>query len=165
MRTKYFLNIAIISLTILIISCKENKMVENANDEQVTESVYDSILAKEYGADQYGMKTYVIAFLKSGPDRIEDKVKAAELQKAHMSNIKRMSEEGKLLLAGPFLDNGELRGIYVFNVATLEEAKELTASDPAIQAGSLEMELKEWYGSAALMGMNDLKEKITKINF
>ena len=165
MRTKYFLNIAIISLTILIISCKENKMVENANDEQVTETVYDSILAKEYGADQYGMKTYVIAFLKSGPDRIEDKVKAAELQKAHMSNIKRMSEEGKLLLAGPFLDNGELRGIYVFNVATLEEAKELTASDPAIQAGSLEMELKEWYGSAALMGMNDLKEKITKINF
>jgi uncharacterized protein YciI len=165
MKTKCFLNIAIISLTILFISCKENKTVELANDEQVTETVYDSILAKEFGADQYGMKTYVIAFLKSGPNRIEDKVRAAELQKAHMSNIKRMAEEGKLLLAGPFLDNGELRGIYVFDVATLEEAKELTASDPAIQAGSLEMELKEWYGSAALMGVNDLKDKVTKIKF
>ena len=164
MKSNTFLSISIIALFFLFISCKENKTVKVKNNVPVTESVYDSILAKQYGADDYGMKKYVIAFLKKGPNRIEDKVKAAELQKAHMSNIKRMGEEGKLVLAGPFLDNGELRGIYIFNVSSLKEAEELTASDPAIQAGSLEMELKEWYGSAALMGVNELHNKVAKIS-
>ena len=165
MKTNTLLNISIIALFFLFISCKENKTVNVNNDESVTESVYDSILAKKFGADDYGMKKYVIAFLKSGPNRTKDKVKATELQKAHRSNISRLAKEGKLVLAGPFLDNGELRGIYIFNVSSLEEAKELTNSDPAIQAGSLEMELKEWYGTAGLIGVNDLHKKVTKIKF
>jgi uncharacterized protein YciI len=73
-----------------------------------------------------------------------------------------MAEEGKLVLAGPFLDDGELRGIYVFNVETVEEARALTATDPAIQAGSLVMELKPWYGSAAVMSINEMHPKLQK---
>ena len=61
------------------------------------------------------------------------------------------------------MDNDDLRGIYIFNVETIEEAEKLTKSDPAIQAGSLTMELKEWYGSAALMLVNDLHKKIAKV--
>ena len=117
-------------------------------------------LAKELGADQYGMKQYVIAFLYRGPNRTTDSIKSAELQRAHLENIGRLAEEGKLVVAGPFLDHGDLRGIYIFNVTTVEEAETLTATDPAIKAGSLRMELKPWYGSAALMKVNEWHEKI-----
>ena len=115
-------------------------------------------------ADQYGMKQYVMAFLKAGPNRTNDKEKALALQKAHLENIGRMAEEGKLVLAGPFLDGGELRGIYVFDVKTVEEAQALTESDPAIQAGSLTMELHLWYGSAALKKVNNIHKTIAKEN-
>ncbi|THH40659.1 YciI family protein [Neolewinella litorea] len=113
-------------------------------------------LIEEYGADAYGMKPYVMAFLRTGPNRSPDSTAAAELQRAHLENIERMAEAGDLVLAGPFLDEGELRGIYVFNVATVEEARALTASDPAVRAGTLVMELHSWYGSAGLMGLNEL---------
>ena len=125
-------------------------------------SAYDAELASEYGADEYGMKTYVMALLKSGPNRDRSPEEAQDLQRAHMANIRRLAEEGKLILAGPFLSDGELRGIYVFNVSTIEEAKALTETDPAIQAGSLVMELHPWYGSAGLMAMKDLQGKLSK---
>ncbi|MCK6640770.1 MAG: YciI family protein [Bacteroidia bacterium] len=112
---------------------------------------YNAELATKLGADEYGMKQYVMAYLKRGPKRDQDSATAAELQKAHLENINRMAEEGKLIVAGPFMDDGDVRGIYVFNVATVEEAKALTETDPAIKAGRLEMELHPWYGSAALM--------------
>jgi len=123
---------------------------------------FDEALAKKYGADEYGMKKYVMAFLKKGPNRDMSKEKAAELQAAHMENIGKMAEAGKLVLAGPFFGEGDLRGIYIFDVQSLEEAKALTESDPAIEAGSLEMDLVEWYGSAALMGINEVHKNIAK---
>ena len=115
------------------------------------------------GADDYGMRKYVMAFLKVGPNRTADKAEAAKLQAAHMANIGRLTEEGKLAIAGPFLDNGEIRGIYIFNVETIEEAKELTATDPAIKAGSLVMELHPWYGSAALGLVNKYHDQVSKV--
>ncbi len=126
-------------------------------------SNFDASLAKEMGADDYGMRKYVMAFLKKGPNRTADKEKAAELQKAHMENIGRLAKEGKLAIAGPFLDDGELRGIYIFNVETVAEAKKLTESDPAIKSGSLVMELHPWYGSAALGLVNKYHDQISKV--
>ena len=126
-------------------------------------SNFDATLAKELGADAYGMRKYVMAFLKKGPNRTQDKEKAAALQAAHMQNIGRLAEAGKLAIAGPFLDDGELRGIYIFNVETIAEAKKLTQSDPAIKAGSLVMELHPWYGSAALGLVNKYHDKISKV--
>lgn len=123
---------------------------------------YDSVLAKELGADDYGMKKYVMAFLKSGPNKSEDKSEGAKLQRAHLDNITRLAEEGKLVLAGPFFGNGEIRGIYIFDVQSIEEAEELTKTDPAIKAGSLIMELREWYGTAALIKLNEVHPKISK---
>ncbi len=126
---------------------------QNAENQSIAK---DTALAKALGADAYGMRSYVMAFLKSGPNRNQSQEEAAILQKAHMDNIGRLAEEGKLVVAGPFLDDGELRGIYIFNVATVEEAKKLTETDPAIQAGRLVMELHPWYGSAALMKVNEI---------
>jgi len=144
----------------------ENPNEESTETSEVIESVdgYDSLLAKKYEADQYGMKAYVMAFLKKGPNRPTDSLKAAELQEAHMNNIGRLAEEGKLVLAGPFFGEGDLRGIYIFNTPSLDSAKAYTESDPAIIHGSLVMELHPWYGSAALMAVNELHAKISEIN-
>ncbi|MBN1301581.1 MAG: hypothetical protein JW995_10240 [Melioribacteraceae bacterium] len=158
-----FIIIMVISFLSLY-SCRndENKKMDISEKPL---QVYDSLKAKEYGADDYGMKPFVMAFLKRGPNRPSDSAKAAELQMAHLKNISRMAEEGKLVLAGPFMDSGELRGIYVFNVPTVKEAKALTETDPAIQAGSLVMELKPWYGSAALVGLNEASKSVVKKSF
>lgn len=127
------------------------------------QSEYDQKLAEEVGADQYGMKKYVIAFLYRG-DKVSEYTEAerSKLQESHLANINRMAEEGKLVMAGPFFGNDELRGLYFFAVESIEEAQALTETDPSIQAGVLKMDLKEWYGSAALMMMNELHMKVAK---
>jgi len=123
---------------------------------------YDAALAQKLKADEFGMKMYVMAFLKAGPNRNRSAEEAQKLQRAHMANIDRLAAEGKLVLAGPFGDNGPIRGIYIFDVTTVAEAEALTRTDPAIQAGSLEMELHPWYGSAALMTVTELHSRIQK---
>ena len=146
----------------ILISCSSSK---SSVDAQTQEGVYNAELAAQYDADDYGMKKYVIAFLKRGPNRDRSQEEADALQAAHMVNIGRMAEEGVLILAGPFFGDGEMRGIYIFDVDSIEKAEALTNTDPAIQAGSLEMELKEWYGSAALMAIPDLHAQIQKVSF
>jgi uncharacterized protein len=126
---------------------------------------YDPQLAKKLGADDYGMKQYVMAFLKAGPNRPKDSVARMELQKAHLKNITRLVNKGKLIIAGPFMDDQPIRGIFIFNVTTIEEAKKLTETDPAIKAGSLVMELHPWYGSAALMQTVETHKKLAKKSF
>jgi uncharacterized protein YciI len=128
----------------------------------IAQAPYDAALAAKLKADDLGMRTYVMALLKAGPNRDRPREEAQKLQAAHRENIRRLAAEGKLVLAGPFGDNGELRGIYVFDVATVAEAEALTRTDPAVQAGQLVMELHPWYGSAALMMVNEVHAKIQK---
>ncbi len=73
-----------------------------------------------------------------------------------------MVDEGKLIVAGPFMDDQSIRGIFIFNVSTVEEAKKLTETDPAIKAGALVMELHPWYGSAALVETVAIHKTIQK---
>ncbi len=161
--------LVMLCLVFMVQSCVKNTQAESKNSETETEQIqesdklgYDPELAEKYGADDYGMKKYVLAFLKRGPNQDLDSVKKMELQAAHMANITRMAEEGKLVLAGPFFGNDDLRGIYIFDVQSIKEAEDLTNSDPAIQEGSLVMELKEWYGSAALVGVNETHNSLMK---
>ncbi len=97
-----------------------------------------------------------------GPIDPQDSTTRAQLQAAHMANIIRLAEEGKLVLAGPMMTDEDIRGIYLFNVTTVEEAKKLTETDPAIQSGSLIMEMHPWYGSAALMDIPRLHKRASK---
>ena len=148
-------------LILITSSCNPStKDVSNITVSDITS--YDSALVQKYGADDYGMKQYVMAFLKRGPNRSKDTLEAAQLQKAHLKNIMRLAEEGKLIIAGPFLDDGDVRGIYLFDVKTIEEAKNLTETDPAIQKGALIMELHPWYGSASLMAIPEIHKKLEK---
>jgi len=126
------------------------------------QATYDAALAARLKADENGMKTYVMALLKAGPNRNRPREEAQKLQAAHRANINRLAAAGKLVLAGPFTDDGELRGIYVFDVATVAEAEALTKTDPAIQAGQLVMELHPWYATAGLMTIPELHSRIEK---
>ncbi len=124
---------------------------------------FDEDLANKLGADEYGMKKYIVAFLYRG-DQVDEysPEEQAEIQRGHMDNITKLAEEGKMVLAGPFFGNDDLRGLFFFAVETIEEAEALTKSDPAIEAGVLKMDLKEWYGSAALGMLMEISEKISK---
>ncbi len=128
-------------------------------------SIYDSTLAKKLKADDYGMRKYVMCFLKTGPNKSLSSDSSKKIQAAHLNNIKHLAAQGKLVVAGPFMDKTEFEGIFIFNVATVEEAQTLVNTDPAVKAGVLIMELHPWYGSAALIEVPSIHAKIQKKSF
>lgn len=125
---------------------------------------YDEELAKKLGADERGMKKYVFCILKTGPKDAE--IKGDERKQVfagHFANINGLAEEGKLVVAGPFGKNDKTyRGLYIFNVETVEEAEKLVVMDPAVKAGVFVAEMTPWYGTAALMVVNETHKKIEK---
>jgi uncharacterized protein len=163
--------IAVVLIGLAFIGCGSDHTDESKKDSipvvktPIDSTGIDTALIRKLGADDYGMKNYVLALLKVGPNRNQDSATAEQLQKAHLDNIARMADEGKLVVAGPFTDDTELKGIYIFNVATVEEAEALTNTDPAIKAGRLVMELHPWYGSAAMMEINSIHKKLQKEGF
>ena len=111
---------------------------------------YNKALADSLGGDDYGMKMFVLVLLKTGPATL-DKKTTDSLFNGHMANIGRLASEGKLVVAGPLKKNDQnYRGIFIFNVQTIEQANELLITDPAVKAKVLDAELYQWYGSAAL---------------
>ena len=96
--------------------------------------------------DTSHMGTVYLVLLKKGPAWSAEKTPESKaIQEGHLANIGRLWKEGKLAVAGPLGDNGDIRGIFIFQVATLEEAKALTDSDPAIKAGRLVAEIHPWW--------------------
>ena len=94
-----------------------------------------------------GMATYYMALLRRGPAWTAEKTPETEaLQKAHMAHIQKMADTGKLVGAGPFGDGGEIRGIFIFRAASIDEAREMSAADPAVKAGRLALEIHPWWG-------------------
>ena len=123
-------------------------------------SVADPTLAKQLGADERGMRNYVLAILKTGPHRVPDGPARDEVFAGHFANIKRLAAAGKLVVAGPFRDKGDWRGILLFAVETHEEAEKLVATDPVIQSGEMVAEYHGLYATAALMSVTSIHEKI-----
>lgn len=138
-------------------------LLYNFGFSQESETKFDKNLAKSLHADDYGMKKYVFCLLKSGTNTTASKEESKKLFEGHMANINKLAQEGKLVVAGPFMKNDRnYRGIYIFNVETIEEAKALVATDPAIKANLLEAELTPWYSSAALQETSKIHEKIAR---
>ena len=63
---------------------------------------YDEKLAKELGADEYGMKSYVFCILKTGSNTSATAEEKKKYFEGHMANINRLAKEGKLIVDGPF---------------------------------------------------------------
>lgn len=93
------------------------------------------------------MQQYFIAFLKSGPVRSQSKAEADSLQALHLAHLGRMYEEGYADISGPFGDDGEIRGITIYNVPTRVMADSLANLDPSVRAGRLVIEVHPWWAA------------------
>lgn len=115
-----------------------------AQAEELKQQGYQTFLLEE-GDTTYLMQQYYLVLLKKGANRQQDSLEAAKLQEQHLAHLNRMYKEGYTSLTGPMGDDGDLRGIVVYNTATKEEADSLARLDPMVQAGRLEVEVKPWW--------------------
>ncbi len=100
---------------------------------------------------KFDNESYLFVLLSRGTKWTAEKTEeTARLQEGHMANIRHMAALGKLVAAGPMGDDGDLRGIFIFRGASLEEAKELCAADPAIKSGRLKIDIYPWWGSKGI---------------
>jgi uncharacterized protein YciI len=123
---------------------------------------YDAEMAKSLGADERGMRPYVMVILKSGPKRMPDGAERTKMFEGHFANIRRLAGEKKLALAGPLDGVDGLRGIFVFATPDIDEAKKFVATDPVIVNQEMVAEFHKFYGSAGLMAVNDIHARIEK---
>ncbi len=152
------MNKLVVSLLAFIITLNTNAQTED--------SKYNKALADSLEADAYGMKMYVLVILKQGVNLINNKVKEDSLFMNHLQNIGHLAKIGKLVAAGPLKQNkNSYQGIFILNARTIEEAKLLLDSDSAIKAKLLDIELYQWYGSAALPLYLKFHDRIKKKNF
>lgn len=149
-----------LSLFISLAACAEPSAV---TPPQASDG-YNEALAAELGADEYGMRSYVMVILKTGPEdaNITDAEQRKEIFTGHFANMATLAEAQQLVLAGPFIEGEGKRGLYIFNVKTIEEAKELVMTDPAVAAGIFVPEYTKYYGSAALMNIQKVHKTLQK---
>ncbi|PYT31461.1 MAG: hypothetical protein DMG57_04965 [Acidobacteria bacterium] len=100
---------------------------------------------------KYEMRNYVVGFLYRGPKWTAESTPETErIQEGHLANIRKMAALGKLAVAGPFSDHGDLRGMFIFQIESVDEARALANEDPAIQSGRLRLELHPWFAASGL---------------
>lgn len=93
------------------------------------------------------MKTYYLVFLKKGENRTQDSVTVSKLQEQHMAHLTKMADSGKMDICGPLMEDIDIRGICIYNVATKEEAEKLANEDPMVKAGRLKVEVHPFYSA------------------
>lgn len=167
-------SIIILSLTCLILSCKESEKttVDSANKsvpevievpieseqerETSTAELKKELTDKGYQIFDYVdektkdtilMQQYFIAFLKRGAVRNQNEEEANRLQTEHLAHLGKMYELGYADISGPFGDDGDIRGITIYNVPTLEMADSLANADPMVKAGRLQIEIHPWWAA------------------
>lgn len=102
---------------------------------------------KNAAGEDFEMKTYYMVLLKAGNNRTQDSATAAKIQEQHLAHLNKMAADGKLCMAGPFMDDWEVRGICIYSTETEEEATKLANADPAVKAGRLAVEVHPWYAA------------------
>jgi len=99
------------------------------------------------GDTTYVMKKYIMCFLKSGPKRSQNEEEAQRIQKGHLAHMDSLAQLGIISIAGPFEDSGDVRGIVIYDLGTVEEARKMTAGDPAVVNGRLVPEFHPWWAA------------------
>lgn len=145
---------------LVMFSCKDTNVPEkidvNSEHKKSVLQVKEELTSKGFEIFDYIdkktkdtvlMQQYFIAFLKRGPNRSQNKVEADSLQALHMAHLGKMYEEGYADISGPFGDEGEIRGITIYNTPTLEIADSLANADPMVKAGRLKIEIHPWWAA------------------
>ena len=105
------------------------------------------------------MTTYYFGMLMRGPKwSPEETPERAELQKQHLGHMAKMHAEGRLVIAGPLLDDGTIRGLVVYKATSIEEARAFAEADPAIKAGRLKVELHPWMVQKGILREPEIKQ-------
>lgn len=90
------------------------------------------------------MNKYNFVLLLKGENRSQNEEEAMKIQEAHLKNIADMAEAGILYIAGPFLIDGDERGILIFKDVEISLIEEWLNKDPAIQKKRLKYKLIPW---------------------
>ncbi|WP_430411134.1 YciI family protein [Kordia sp.] len=152
--------ICIFFIAIFCFSC--NQTQENTQDKETTTikkptlQVKRELVAKGFKIIDYVdqntkdtvlMQQYFMAFLKKGKNRTQPKHVADSLQRLHLDHLGKMYNLGYADISGPFGDLGDIRGVTIYNVPTIEMADSLANSDPMVKAGRLEIEIHPWWAA------------------
>jgi len=116
---------------ILLSACNSNIRAQSGNKPDIP--------------DKIEMKQYFFVMLTRGPNRNQDSLSAAKIQEGHLNNIRRLASLGKILVAGPFGDDGDWLGIFIFDCKTKEEVAGYLKTDPAVDAGRLAYDIRPWW--------------------
>lgn len=103
------------------------------------------VFCQQQEAKDGDMKTYYLVLLKKGPNRTQDSATVVAIQEGHMAHLNKMAAAGKMNIAGPLMEDGDIRGICIYDTASWEEARQLAESDPAVRSGRLTVEIHPWY--------------------
>jgi uncharacterized protein YciI len=144
--------------------CIATMLLSPAHAEEVAPT-FDPALAAAVGADEHGMRRYVLVILKSSPTPVPPGPARDEMFKGHFANMTRLADEGKLALAGPLDGVDGWRGLFILAVSDIEEARALVATDPVVAQGEMVPEFHKYYGSAALMLVNEGHGKVARKPF
>lgn len=121
---------------------------------------HDAGLARSLGADDRGLRSYVLVLLKTGPNRMPDGAARNAMFASHFANMERLAKEKKLVVAGPLDGVNGMRGVFVFATGSIDEAKALVATDPVIAHGEMIAEYHEFLATAGLMALYDIHTRI-----
>ena len=153
------LKLIIVLVLFGLISCKndvDSQIQKPDSIEKSTKQLKEELISKGFEIFDYVdektkdttlMQQYFIAFLKSGPNRSQSEEEASKLQSAHLAHLGKMYELGYADISGPFGDDGDIRGITIYNVPTFEMADSLANADPMVKAGRLVIEMHPWWAA------------------
>lgn len=132
------------ALTVLFATTAAQPLVASADEQAAQEqSATETSTAGQ-------MKQYWFVMLSRGPRRDEpvSDEQRAELQAGHMAHMAAEHAAGRLVLAGPFGDDGDWRGIQIYDADSKEQVEAICASDPAVAAGRLACSVHPWWGQS-----------------
>ena len=114
-------------------------------------AAFACLVAAQDRKPQFEMTHYVVGFFHKGPNwTAEQTDETRRMQEAHLANFGKLAEAGKLIVAGPFGDSGDLRGMLIFKLESVDEARKLMDGDPILKAGRLTLDLHPWFAAAGL---------------
>lgn len=152
MRDRILLSVCVCALLALIASPTQAQAPDS-------EAKKEAAAAAQTKMPQFELETYQLGFLRKGPNHgTGTKEEAEKIQAGHMANIEKMATDGKLFAAGPMMDNGDLRGIFIFRNISPTEAQALAAADPAVKAGRLKLDLMPWMAAPKNIGGRIMEE-------